>query len=209
MEAQVALDKPFAPACERNKAPILEALRRIFAETDKTQRILEIGSGSGQHAVHFAAGLPHAIWMTSDLAQRHPGIRSWIEDASLPNLEAPLTLDVADPSWPISHCDGIFSANTAHIMHWPQVEAMFRGAGRILIPGGRFALYGPFSLDGHHQGAGNAAFDRELKMRDPMMGIRDIKDLESLAHDTGLELEEDIALPANNRILTWRAIRSR
>ncbi|WP_231471265.1 DUF938 domain-containing protein [Thioalkalivibrio sp. HK1] len=196
------MDKPFAPACERNKEPILEALRRIFAETG---RILEIGSGTGQHAVHFAAGLPHAIWMTSDLPDRHPGIRAWLAGANLPNLEAPLTLDVADPSWPISHCDGIFSANTAHIMHWPQVEAMFQGAGNILPPAGRFVLYGPFSRNGRHNSASNVAFDRDLKMRDPMMGIRDIDALESLAHDAGFELEEDIALPANNRILTWQA----
>ncbi len=201
----MAVDKPFAPACERNKEPILKELRRIFADA---ANILEIGSGTGQHAVRFAAGLPQAIWMTSDLPERHEGIRAWIDDADLPNLKAPLILDVADSPWPISHCDGVFSANTAHIMHWPQVEAMFEGVGGILSGDGHFVLYGPFSRGGRHNSDSNAAFDRDLKMRDPMMGIRDLDALESLAHDTGLRLAEDIALPANNRILTWRAISS-
>ena len=193
--------KPFAPACERNKAPILDVLRRVFGDADD---VIEIGSGTGQHAVWFAAGLPHLVWRTSDLPENHAGINAWIDAAGLDNVERPLVLDVARRPWPLASAGGAFSANTAHIMHWPEVEAMFGGLAEVLSPGARFALYGPFARDGRHVGESNAAFDRSLRGQDPGMGVRDLRDLERLAAGGAMALEDDVAMPANNHILVWR-----
>ena len=195
--------KPFAPACERNKGPILEVLRSVFAGAAE---VLEIGSGTGQHAVWFAAGLPHLVWRTSDLSYCHAGINAWIDDAGLDNLERPLDLDVAARPWPLSSAGGVFSANTAHYMHWPEVKAMFGGVAELLVPGARFALYGPFARDGRHTSASNASFDRLLRLHDPGYGVRDVRDLERIAAGGAMVLEEDVAMPSNNRILVWRKV---
>ena len=195
--------KPFAPACERNKGPILEVLRHVFAGAAD---VLEIGSGTGQHAVWFAAGLPHLVWRTSELSYCHAGINAWIDDAGLDNVERPLDLDVAARPWPLSSAGGVFSANTAHYMHWPEVEAMFGGVADLLSPGGRFALYGPFARDGRHTSASNASFDRLLRAHDPGYGVRDVRDLERIAAGGAMVLEEDVAMPSNNRILVWRKV---
>ena len=193
--------KPFAPACERNKGPILEVLRRVFGDASD---VLEIGSGTGQHAVWFASGLPHLVWRTSDLAHNHAGIDAWIDEARLDNVERPLTLDVRRKPWPLADAGGAFSANTAHIMQWSEVEAMCDGLAEVLSPGARFALYGPFAYDGRHTSASNAAFDRSLRAQDPGMGVRDIRDLERVADAGDMALEDDVAMPSNNRILVWR-----
>ena len=195
--------KPFAPACERNKGPILEVLRHVFADAAD---VLEIGSGTGQHAVWFAAGLPHLVWRTSELSYCHAGINAWIDDAGLDNVERPLDLDVAARPWPLSSAGGVFSANTAHYMHWPEVEAMFGGVADLLSPGGRFALYGPFARDGRHTSASNASFDRLLRAHDPGYGVRDVRDLKRIAAGGAMVLEEDVAMPSNNRILVWRKV---
>ena len=200
-DCQVLSMKPFAPACERNKAPILEVLRRVFGDA---RDVLEIGSGTGQHAVWFASGLPHLVWKTSDLPRNHAGIDAWIDEARLDNVERPLTLDVGRKPWPLANAGGGFSANTAHIMHWPEVEAMYDGLAEVLSPGARFVLYGPFAYDGRHTSASNAAFDRSLRAQDPGMGVRDIRDLERIAAGGGMALEDDVAMPSNNRILVWR-----
>ena len=197
--------RPFAPACERNRDPILDVLRRVFGDAGD---VIEIGSGTGQHAVWFAAGLPHLVWRTSDLPEHHAGINAWIDawidEAGLGNVERPLALDVARRPWPIESAGGAFSANTAHIMHWPEVEAMFGGLAEVLSPGARFALYGPFARDGRHVSESNAAFDRSLRARDPGMGVRDVRDLERLAADGAMTLEDDVPMPANNHVLVWR-----
>ena len=193
--------KPFAPACERNKEPILAALRRVFGDAGD---VIEIGSGTGQHAVWFAAGLPHLVWRTSDLPENHAGIDAWIDEAGLDNVERPLVLDVARRPWPLASAGGAFSANTAHIMHWPEVEAMFGGLAEVLSPGARFALYGPFARDGRHVSESNAAFDRSLRAQDPGMGVRDVRDLERLAAGGSMMLDETVPMPANNHILVWR-----
>ena len=195
--------KPFAPACERNKGPILEVLHHVFADAAD---VLEIGSGTGQHAVWFAAGLPHLVWRTSELSYCHAGINVWIDDAGLDNVERPLDLDVAARPWPLSSAGGVFSANTAHYMRWPEVEAMFGGVADLLSPGGRFALYGPFARDGRHTSASNASFDRLLRAHDPGYGVRDVRDLERIAAGGAMVLEEDVAMPSNNRILVWREV---
>ena len=193
--------KPFAPACERNKGPILEVLRRVFGDAGD---VIEIGSGTGQHAVWLAAGLPHLVWRTSDLPESHAGINAWIDEAGLDNVERPLVLDVARRPWPLASAGGAFSANTAHIMHWPEVEAMFGGLAEVLSPGARFALYGPFACEGRHFSASNAAFDRSLRGQDPGMGVRDVRDLERLAAGGAMMLDDTVPMPANNHILVWR-----
>lgn len=195
--------KPFAESCEENKLPILAVLKTEFTTAS---RVLEIGSGTGQHAVFFARELPHLDWQTSDVAEYHPGIRAWIEDAGLSNVRAPLTLDVACDSWPGATYDGVFSANTAHIMGWPEVEAMFAGIGKLLEPDGRFCLYGPFNYGGKYTSASNARFDEWLKARDPRSGVRNFEDLNRLAEAAGLRLVKDYAMPANNRTLVWMKI---
>jgi len=193
--------KPYSEACERNRGPILEVIRGWFAAPGA---VLEIGAGTGQHAVYFAAHLPHLEWIATDLPEHHPGIRAWFEEARLPNLRGPLALDVTQPSWPCESVDYAFSANTAHIMSWPEVERMFEGLGRVLRAAGVFCLDGPFNRNGEFTSESNRAFDAALKARDPKMGIRDDRALIALGQRCGLALIADHAMPANNRILVWR-----
>jgi SAM-dependent methyltransferase len=193
---------PHAPATLRNRDPILAVLRRHFADR---RRVLEIGSGTGQHAVHFAAALPHLVWQCSDLAGNLPGIRAWLATAALPNTPEPLELDVRGP-WPAESFDAAFSANTLHIMGWPEVEALFAGLGRVLGAEAVLAIYGPFSYGGRHTADSNAAFDASLRAADPRQGIRDFEAVDALARTQGFRLVEDVAMPANNRTLVWRRI---
>ena len=195
------MHKPFAESSEQNKQPILEVLVDLF---DSPGEVLEIGAGTGQHAVFFPRHLSHLRWQPTDVAGALPGISLWIDEAALPNVSPPLALDVLSASWPVGRADYAFSANTAHIMHWPAVEAMFAGVGRILVPGGRFALYGPFNRDGAYTSESNARFDLWLKGRDPGSGIRDLEALNVLAEAGGMTLVRDIAMPANNAVLCWQ-----
>lgn len=193
-------DKPHSLSCERNRGPILAVLREHFADR---RRVLEIGSGTGQHAVHFGAALPQLVWQTSDRVESHAGIRAWIEDAGLANVRAPLALDVAVDAWPRGH-DAAFSANTLHIMAWPEVEAMFAGLDGALESDAKLVIYGPFNYGGRYSSESNAAFDATLKSRAPQMGIRDFEAVDALARGIGFALVEDVAMPANNRCLVWR-----
>ena len=193
--------KPFSEACERNQGPILEVLRRAFAHR---RTVLEIGSGTGQHAVHFAAHLPHVQWQPSDCAENLPGIEAWRVEAALPNLLPALVLDVNQPHWPETSADAVFSANTLHIMSWSEVQLFFAGIGRVLPSSAVLAVYGPFNLGGRHTSESNAHFDRMLRSRDPRSGIRDLEAVDALAAEQGLTLIEDVAMPANNRTLVWR-----
>jgi len=195
--------KPYSEACEQNKDPILAVLREVFTEPGL---ILEIGAGTGQHAVHFARHLPHLIWQPTDMALHLPGIQAWIVEANLPNLRLPLELDVCCDHWPVAQVAGVFSANTTHIMAWPMVERLFRGVGHLLEAGGTFCLYGPFNYDGRYTSASNAKFDDWLQMRDPKSGLRDVADLERLAVANSLSLLRDEAMPVNNRTLVWTRI---
>ncbi len=192
--------RPFSAACERNRGPILEILARVFADR---RAVLEIGSGTGQHAAHFAPALPQLVWQPSDVDEHLAGIRMWTDDVRAPNLRRPLALDVDDP-WPAVEADAVFSANTCHIMSWLQVERMFECVGRLLPPSGVFALYGPFSYDGRPTSESNARFDAMLRADDPRSGLRDMGELCALAARCGLALEEDNAMPANNRLLVFR-----
>lgn len=195
------MNKPYAVACERNRAPIFSVIESLFTDNNA---VLEIGSGTGQHAAFFAEKLPHLIWYPGDLKENLAGINAWVKDASLQNLESPIELDVMQEPWPELNVDAVFSANTAHIMHWLAVECMFAGTGRLLPPGGKLVLYGPFNFQGQYTSDSNAQFDRWLKARDPGSGIRHFEDLDKLAADAGLLFRYDYEMPANNRILYWQ-----
>jgi cyclopropane fatty-acyl-phospholipid synthase-like methyltransferase len=192
--------KSYVEACERNRAPILEVLR---VELAGRSRLLEIGSGTGQHAVYFAAEFPGLVWQTSDLVENHADIRAWLSEAGLPNVLPPLALDVCNDDWPTESYDAVFSSNTAHWMSWPEVECLFSGVGKVLQPDGVFCLYGAFNYRGEYTSESNARFDRWLMARDPSSGIRDFEALDALARAAGMALENDYEMPANNRTLVW------
>ncbi len=193
--------KSYSEACEQNKAPILKVLQEVFADR---RRVLEIGSGTGQHAVYFGSQLAHLIWQPSDLAGHLTGIRMWLDEYQPPNVSSPLELDVNTDSWPDQTFDAVFSANTAHIMSESQVERMFSCVGAVLPANGVFALYGPFNYRGRYTSDSNARFDQWLKARDPLSGIRDFEALDSLAHAQDMLLLKDYEMPVNNRTLVWR-----
>lgn len=195
------MTKQYSPACDRNQQPILAILREVLADS---RSVLEIGSGTGQHAVFFGAHLPHLTWQTSDLPQNHASIIAWQQEARLPNVLPPLPLDAASDAWPSGPYDAVFSANTCHIMAWPEVVAMFGGVGRILPAGGTLCIYGPFNYGGAFTSASNAQFDAALKAAAPHMGIRDFEAVDRLAAEQGLRLHADHMMPANNRLLVWR-----
>lgn len=195
--------KPYSESCEQNRMPILAVLMRLFTGPG---RLLEIGSGTGQHAAYFSTDLPHLVWQPSDVAENLPGIRAWRDAAGLDNLLEPVVLDVRQRPWPIEVVDYVYSANTAHIMSWPAVGDFIAGVGEVLAPGGRFVLYGPFNYGGQFTSESNARFDVWLKGRDPQSGVRDFEAVDALATAAGLRLLEDIEMPANNRVLCWERV---
>jgi cyclopropane fatty-acyl-phospholipid synthase-like methyltransferase len=197
-------DKPYSESCEQNRAPILAVLREVFADRS---HVLEIGSGTGQHAVYFGAELPHLRWQTSDLPLHHAGIRQWLDEAALPNVLPPVALDANQQSWQSGRYDAVFSANTLHIMSWTAVENLFEGIGEVLETNGVLAIYGPFNYNGTFTSQSNARFNTWLKARDPASGVRDFEAVDALARARGLMLQQDVAMPANNRTLVWRRMR--
>jgi SAM-dependent methyltransferase len=194
--------KPYAESCEKNREPILAVLKEIFSEH---KRVLEIASGTGQHAVYFARELPHLIWQPSELAQNLAGIQAWLDEAQLPNTLAPLAIDVNDACWPVTNVDAVFNANTVHIISWPEVELMFAHISRILAPGGCVCFYGPYNYNGKFTSESNARFNDWLMSRDPNSGVRDFEAVNRLAASHGLGLLLDIEMPSNNRILVWKS----
>lgn len=194
-------DKPFSEYADRNGGPILEVLR---SELSACTKILEIGSGTGQHAARFAKGLPHLCWQTSDLDENHDGIRAWVSASDLESLLPPISLDVRTDELPAGFCDGVYSSNTAHIMSFEAVRKMFALVGNILNGRGVFCLYGPFRKGGEFNTASNATFDASLRARNPDMGIRDIESLDELVEEQGMKRVKLYAMPANNHIAVWR-----
>ena len=190
-------------ACARNRGPILEVLRGAFSSSTQ---VLEVGSGTGEHAAFFAGMLPHLVWQPTDVAAHLPSIAAWRDTVTLPNLRAPRVLDVDAAAWPVNEADAVFTANTLHIMSWDSVRHFFEGLGRVLLPGGVLAVYGPFSDNGRHTADSNARFDAFLRERDPLSGVRDWQAVDELAKKQGLSLTGDHAMPANNRMLIWRHI---
>jgi SAM-dependent methyltransferase len=207
-------EKPFSAACERNCDPILRVLRGCLADR---RRILEIGSGTGQHAVHFAAALTQLIWQTSDRAENLAGIGLWLDEAKLANTPAPLRFDVDRDGSPVDAAagqpeavryDAVFSANTLHIMSWPEVEKLFAALPALAADDAKLVIYGPFNYGGKYTSVSNADFDRSLKQHAAHMGIRDAAAVDALAHRVGFELIDDVAMPANNRCRIWQRMRS-
>ena len=201
MDYSMITDRHFSQACENNKGPILEVLKQTFIGCGT---ILEIGSGTGQHAVHFASRLPHLQWHTSDLQENHFGINAWTDSEPADNLHRPLLLDADMPVWPVdrlARIDGIFTANTCHIMSWQSVENMFARVGEILQPSGMFCIYGPFNYGGNYTSSSNARFDIWLKEQAAHRAIRDIEAIAALAKKAKMELLDDFEMPANNRLL--------
>lgn len=194
----LSVEKPFSEACERNQGPILTVLRRAV-----DGRVLEIGSGTGQHGVYFARALAGVTWQPSDLADRHPGIDAWRQEAKLTNLLPPIEIVLGRP-WPEVTFDHVFTANTLHIVAWPLVEALFLELGRRLPTEGRFLVYGPFNVGGKFTSPSNEEFDRFLRTeRSPESGLRDLEKVRELAGRNGLTLAENLELPANNRMLVF------
>ncbi|MFZ6818210.1 DUF938 domain-containing protein [Undibacterium sp. Ji22W] len=199
----MSTQKQFSLACERNQEPILQQLKTHFAHA---QHVLEIGSGTGQHAIYFSQHLPHLIWQTSDRLENHPSIHAWISEEGSARTLAPLALDVADGAWPVATYDAVFTANTCHIMHWEEVEKMFGGVSMLLPLEGTFVIYGPFNYGGQFTCLSNQEFDAALKQQASHRGIRDIGDLQKLAMQHQFNLHEDSEMPANNRLLVFKKV---
>jgi SAM-dependent methyltransferase len=191
---------PFSAACERNKDPILEVLRVRFA--GRTQ-VLEIGSGTGQHAVYFAQELAHLTWHPTEQLAYLADLTERVKLEGPHNLRVPMLLDVRQAVWPVHGVDAMFTANTLHIMSWPEVMALFNGIGTVLVPGGVLCIYGPFRYAGRYTSDSNREFDQMLQERDPQSGLRDIEAVRPLADQYGLHLVADLDLPANNRLLVF------
>ena len=192
--------KQMSTACERNRDPILAVLREVLP---KSGLVLEIGSGSGQHAAYFAPRLPHLLWQPSDLAGTHDSIRAWAAEANARNLHAPLVLDLLAAPWPITHADAMVCINTVHIVAWAGVENLFAAAQRLLPPGGVLYVYGAYRYATRPLEPSNEEFDRWLKGRDPLSGVRDFEAVNRLAEQNGLKLAGDRAMPGNNRSIWW------
>ncbi len=191
---------PSSAPADRNKIPILEKLRPVLADR---RRVLEIGGGTGQHAVFLAGAMPHLTWLSTDLPGPLKGLAARIQREGPDNCLAPVELDVLQFPWPVSPVDVVYTANTFHIMSWEAVQAFFRGVDDVLEPGGRVCVYGPFRYQGRFTSPGNADFDHSLRKWNPDSGIRDFEGVDALARERGLELLADYAMPANNQLLVW------
>ena len=191
-------EKPFSQACENNKRAILSVLERTFANC---KQVLEIGSGTGQHAVFLAENLPHLIWHTSDQPQYHDGISSWLSDANIDNVRSPISFTVGQDNFPNLDVDGVFSANTAHIMQKEEAKLLMESVTAHLPEGGVFCQYGPFTHGGEFTSESNQAFHTSLLERG-YGGYRDINELTAWAGE--LSLNDIIDMPANNHMLIWQ-----
>ncbi len=197
--------RKYSEAYERNKDPIVKELQRLLKDS---KTVLEIGSGTGQHAIYFSRQLSYLVWQPSDLAINLESIRAWIDYDSSPNIESPIELDVTNLPWEVPKYNAIFSANTFHIMSWSQIENFFMGVSQVIEKDGNLIIYGPFSLNGIHTSPSNEQFDLYLKKRDPLSGVRDREMIDDLAKAQGLQLKETIPMPANNYILHWKRVGS-
>ncbi len=195
------MQKPYAQSSEENKQVILEAIRPLLQDC---RRILEIGSGTGQHAIFIGEHMPFLTWQTSELPENHPGILLWLEEAGLENVLPPIELNVSGNDWPETTYDAVFTANTFHIMSHQNVSDLFANLTGLLNSNGLLVVYGPFNFNGDYTSDSNRQFDQFLKNRDPESGIKDFEWLNELAAEAGLMFKQDIAMPQNNRILCWQ-----
>lgn len=199
------MEKPYSAACDRNKEPILEVLKEIILPTDR--RVLEIGAGTGQHAVYFAPHFPQVDWFPTDLSDKLAGMKIWFEEAKIPNIQKPVRLDVAKDDFPKLKFDVVFTANTFHIMHWKDCKSFMKLLGHRLRENSRVVIYGPFKYNGEYTSESNAQFDLTLKERDPLSGIRNYEDVLSNMEKNGFELVVDYDMPANNRLLVFNRLK--
>lgn len=193
--------KPFAESSEQNKQVILAILQPLFS---KLKRVLEIASGTGQHAVYFAEQMRHLQWQTSDLIENHPGICQWISESSLMNIEKPIPLNVSSDPWPQQTYDAVFSANSFHIMNPQNVIDFFMNIASVIQPQGLIVIYGPFNYAGNFTSESNARFDAMLRARNCGSGIKEFEWCNELAESVGFKLIEDYEMPQNNRMLVWQ-----
>ena len=192
---------PHVKAAENNKGPILAVLRECFADVHE---VLEIASGTGQHAVHFATHMPHLTWHPSELPEHLPHLQARLDAEAPDNVKPAIALDVADLPWPVEKVDGLFASNCVHIISWPLVEKLFEGIGQVIASGGVVCFYGAYKYNGAFTTKSNAKFDAWLKSRDPSSGVRDFEAVNTLAERQGLQLERDVPMPNNNQSLIWR-----
>jgi SAM-dependent methyltransferase len=191
-----------SPSAARNRGPILAVLKRVLPPAGT---VLEIASGTGEHAVYFATALPHLIWQPTDQDERAlRSIAAHRVASGLSNLLAPVTLDAAAPEWPLERADAVVAINMVHISPWRATQGLVAGAGRVLPPGGVLYLYGAYKEHGAHTAPSNEAFDQDLRRRNPEWGVRDIEEVADLARIHRLELAERISMPANNLSLVFR-----
>lgn len=197
------MNKSFSQSCENNKDPILQVIKTVYLEPTT---VWEIGSGTGQHACYFAHHLSHLNWQPTDRDESLKGINCWAEEAGLANLKRALALNVTDKKWSCQSIDAVFTANTLHIMHWPEVECFFSRLASYLSKKATVCVYGPFNYNGQYTSDSNKQFDRWLIARDPQSGIRDFEAIEQLAKSACLKLENDFSMPANNRLLVLKKV---
>ena len=195
------MHKPYSESCDQNKEPIFSVIEPLLS---RCSDVLEVGSGTGQHAIYFAEKMPYLRWHTSDCAAYLKGINAWLDDAELPNVMPPLELDVSTSPWPRLNTDAIFTANSLHIMHQQDVVNFMVGAADLITEEGSLVIYGPFNYNGLYTSASNERFDQWLRDRDPLSGIKDFEDIEALANRNGMSLCDDYEMPANNRILHFK-----
>ena len=195
------MKKPYAESCDQNQEVILSILSPLLL---LSSNVLEIGSGTGQHAIYFAENMPHLVWHTSDCQPYHEGINAWLSEACLSNIKTPFELDVSKSNWPEMEVDAIFTANSVHIMSQFDVDNLIKGAGVLLKEKGSLIIYGPFNYAGAYTSNSNERFDQWLKDRDSESGIKHFEDIERLAEKHGLQLVRDYEMPANNRILHYK-----
>ena len=193
-------NKPYAESCDQNRNAILDVIQPLLVNS---RSLLEIGSGTGQHAVYFTEELPHVTWHSSDRAENLEGIKLWLSDADNERLPPPIELDVRQNNWPEIIVDTVFTANTCHIMNQQSVEIMIAQIGKLLPAGGQLIIYGPFNYNQQYTSPSNEKFDQWLKQRDPESAIRHFEDMNELAEKAGLNLLGDYEMPANNRVLCW------
>lgn len=196
--------KPFSPSCERNQLAILNALKENF--TNGVQQVLEIGSGTGQHAVYFAQHLSKITWQTSDIKENHAGIQMWLDESHLDNVKSPIEYQIGQNQWPEGKVDVVFSANTLHIISFELVKVLINDLGQNLKKGTRVMFYGPFKYQGEFTSESNAVFEQWLKEIDPLRGIRDFEVIIELMYEQGFILRLDINMPANNQLLIFERL---
>lgn len=199
------MEKPFSAACDRNKDAILEVLKETILASDR--RVLEVGAGTGQHAVYFAPHFPQVDWYPTDLSDKLHGMKLWFEEAKIPNIQIPVRLDVSKDDFPKVKFDVVFTANTFHIMHWKDCKSFMKLLGNRLRENSRVVIYGPFKYNGEFTSESNARFDQALKERDPLSGIRNFEDILNSMIKNGFEIIADYDMPANNRTLIFNRLK--